>query len=72
MFFADYFFFSARINFSFRLSALAFCNEIVAHIAAGIQPISVTCNTKQIMPVSILPRSINDKKGRKIATKVMD
>lgn len=36
-----YFDFIAFINFSLRLSALEFCKEITAQMAAGIQPINV-------------------------------
>lgn len=35
------YFLIAFINLAFRLSALEFCSEITAHIAAGSQPIKV-------------------------------
>ncbi|MDR6561017.1 hypothetical protein J2Y60_001086 [Arcicella sp. BE140] len=61
----------ALINLSLRRSALAFCNDITAHIAAGIQPINVTCKSKQIIPVSIRPRRRNERKGKNIAINVI-
>jgi hypothetical protein len=67
----SYFDFIALINFLLRLSALAFCKEITAQTAAGIQPIKVICKIKQIIPVSILPRSRNEINGKKMAIKVM-
>jgi hypothetical protein len=61
----------ALINLSFRLSAREFCKEITAHTAAGIHPIMVICKMRQRIPVSIFPRSINDKKGKNIANSVI-
>ena len=61
----------ALISFALRLSALAFCSDITAQTAAGIQPIKVICRSKQIIPVNILPRRRNDKKGKKMAIKVI-
>lgn len=40
-------------------------------MAAGIQPINVICNIRQIIPVSNFPLSMNDKNGKKIAIRVM-
>ena len=54
-----------------RLSSLAFCKLITAHTAAGIQPISIACNSKQIIPVMILPRKKKDKAGNRMAMSVM-
>lgn len=55
----------------FLLSALEFCKEMTAQIAAGIHPISVICNSKQIIDVSILPLSKKETNGKKMAIKVM-
>lgn len=65
------FFLMAFINLSFLLSSRAFCKEITAQIAAGIQPKMVICRMRQIIPVRILPRKMNDKAGNKMAIKVM-
>ncbi|MCP2028715.1 hypothetical protein L1276_003886 [Flavobacterium sp. HSC-32F16] len=61
----------AFINFSLRLSALEFCKEITAQIAAGIQPIKVICKIKQIMAVKILPLNKKKRDGKKIAISVI-
>ena len=61
----------ALISFSLRLSALAFCKEITAQTAAGIQPIKVICKIKQIIPVIILPLSKKERNGNKIAINVI-
>jgi hypothetical protein len=63
--------FIAFISLSFRLSALLFCNDITAHIDAGIHPIKVICKRKQIIAVSILPLRRNDREGNKIAISVI-
>ena len=62
---------TALINFSLRLSALAFCKEITAQIAAGIHPINVTCKMKQIKAVKILPLRKKESAGKKIAISVI-
>jgi hypothetical protein len=61
------FFFIARTSLSVRLSALAFCSEITAQIAAGIQPSMVICKIRQMIPVNILPLNMKERKGNKIA-----
>ena len=66
-----YFAFMALINFSLRLSALEFCNEITAQIAAGIHPIKVICRIKQRIDVSILPLKKKERNGKNIAINVM-
>jgi hypothetical protein len=66
-----YLFFIALIILLVRLSALEFCNEITAHIAAGIQPIIVICKIKQIIPVNIFPRRKNDINGKNMAISVI-
>lgn len=66
-----YFPFIALINLLFLLSARAFCKEMTAHIAAGIHPINVICKIKHIIPVSILPLSIKERNGKKMAIKVI-
>jgi hypothetical protein len=53
------------------LSALEFSNEITAQIAAGIQPIKVTCKIKQTIEVSILPLRKKETNGKKIAINVI-
>jgi hypothetical protein len=52
-------------------SPLAFCKEMTAQTAAGIQPISVICNNRQIMPVKILPLKKKDNQGMRMAISVM-
>jgi hypothetical protein len=44
---------------------------MTAQAAAGIQPIMVICKTRQRMPVKILPLSIKESQGGKIASKVI-
>lgn len=61
----------ARISLRFLRSARAFCKETTAQIAAGSQPISVTCRIRQSIPVRIRPLSMKDKNGRRIAMSVM-
>lgn len=53
------------------LSARAFCRSKTAHIAAGIQPISVICSNRHNMPLRIRILSKKDSQGRKIAMSVM-
>jgi hypothetical protein len=67
----DHLFFIAFIILFVRRSALEFCKEITAHIAAGIQPISVICKIRQIIPVNILPRRKNDRNGKNMAMSVI-
>jgi len=55
-----------------RLSALSFCREITAHMAAGIQPINVICKIKQMIAVSIFPLNRKDNDGISIAIKVIE
>jgi hypothetical protein len=40
-------------------------------MAAGIQPIKVICSIRHKIPVNILPRSINDSQGKRIASSVI-
>lgn len=54
-----------------RLSALEFCNEITAQIAAGIQPIKVICKIRQRIEVSILPLKKKETNGKNIAINVI-
>lgn len=54
-----------------RLSALAFCREITAQIAAGIQPIKVICRIRQTSAVKIFPRKKKDTHGKNIAISVI-
>lgn len=61
----------AFINFSVRISALEFCREITAQIAAGIQPIKVICKIKQIIAVKILPLNKKERDGKNIAISVI-
>jgi hypothetical protein len=63
--------FIALISFLLRLSALEFCKEITAQIAAGIQPIKVICKIRQIIEVNILPLKKKEAKGKKIAISVI-
>jgi len=44
---------------------------MTAQTAAGIHPIKVICKIRQIMPVSILPRSRKEINGKKMAIKVI-
>lgn len=61
----------ALIILSVLLSALAFCKEITAQIAAGIHPIKVICKMRQMIPVNILPLNKNERKGKNMAMRVM-
>jgi hypothetical protein len=54
-----------------RLSALEFCNEITAQIAAGIQPIKVICKIRHRIEVRILPLKKKETNGKNIAINVM-
>jgi hypothetical protein len=54
-----------------RLSALEFCKEITAQIAAGIQPIKVICKIRQMMAVNILPLKKKETNGKKMAINVI-
>jgi len=63
--------FIAFMSSLFLLSALEFCKEMTAQIAAGIQPIRVICNSKQIIDVSIFPLRKKERNGKKMAIKVM-
>jgi hypothetical protein len=70
-FFQYYLLFIVLIILLVRLSALEFCKEITAHIAAGTHPITVICKIKQIIPVNILPRRKNERNGKNIAMRVI-
>ena len=61
---------TARINFSFRFSALSLLRDIAAQIAAGSQPKTVICKIKQITAVMIFPRKKKDKKGNIMANNI--
>ena len=63
--------FIAFMSSLFLLSALEFCKEMTAQIAAGIQPIRVICNSKQMIDVSIFPLRKKETNGKKMAIKVM-
>jgi hypothetical protein len=54
-----------------RLSALEFCKEITAQIAAGIQPIKLICKIRQMIAVNILPLKKKEANGKKIAINVI-
>jgi hypothetical protein len=54
-----------------RLSALEFCKEITAQIAAGIQPIKVICKIRQMIAVNILPLKKKEANGKKMAINVI-
>ncbi len=64
-------FFKAFTILLVRLLARASLSDITAHAAAGIHPTTVICNKRQRIPVSILPLSIKDSHGNKIAISVM-
>lgn len=70
----NYFLFSfiARISLSVRLSALSLCKDKTAQIATGSQPINVICNIRQMIPVKIFPRTMKDKKGRRMASNIIN
>jgi len=61
----------ARISLSFLRSALALFRDKTAQMAAGSHPIRVICKMRQTMPVSIFPRTIKDRKGRRIASNMI-
>ncbi|KPE49367.1 hypothetical protein AOB46_20520 [Chryseobacterium indologenes] len=61
----------ARINLSFRWSALALFKDKTAQIAAGSQPINVIWRIRQTIPVIIFPRTIKERKGRRIANNMV-
>lgn len=61
----------ALIILSVRLSALAFCKEMTAQMAAGIQPIKVICKIRQMMAVSIFPLNRKDNDGIRMAINVI-
>jgi hypothetical protein len=63
--------FIAFISFSLRLSALEFCKEITAQIAAGTQPIKVICKIRQMIAVNILPLKKKEANGKKMAINVI-
>ena len=67
----NYFTLKALTNFLLRLSALAFCKERTAQMAAGIQPIKVICKNKHNMDVSIFPLKKKEIHGKKIAINVI-
>lgn len=54
-----------------RLSARSFCKETTAQIAAGSHPTRVICRIRHMIPVNTLPLSIKERKGNKMAIKVM-
>jgi hypothetical protein len=55
-----------------RLSALEFCREMTAQMAAGIHPIKVICKIRQIIQVRILPLKRKEIQGKKMAISVID
>lgn len=63
--------FIAFMSSLFLLSALEFCKEMTAQNAAGIHPIRVICNSKQMIDVSIFPLRKKETNGKKMAIKVM-
>ncbi|REG99660.1 hypothetical protein [Flavobacterium aquicola] len=68
---ACYLDFIALISLLLRLSALEFCSDITAQIAAGIQPIKVICRIKHRIDVSIRPRKKKERNGKNIAINVI-
>lgn len=54
-----------------RLSALEFCKEMTAQMAAGIHPIKVICKIRQIIQVRILPLKRKEIQGKKMAISVI-
>jgi len=62
---------TARINFSFRFSALSLLKDIAAQIAAGSQPKTVICKIKQIIAVMIFPRKKKDRNGNIMANNII-
>lgn len=65
------YFLIALISLALRLSALEFCSDTTAHIAAGIQPIRMICNIKQIIQVKIFPLNKKEIPGKNIAINVI-
>jgi hypothetical protein len=63
--------FIALISLRFLRSARASLKDATAHNAAGSQPIRVSCKMRQRMPVSILPLSMKDKNGKRIASSII-
>lgn len=61
----------ALINLLLRLSALEFCRDTTAQIAAGIQPIKVICKIKQSSAVKILPLKTKEIHGKNNAISVI-
>jgi hypothetical protein len=61
----------AFINFELRLSALEFCKDSTAQIAAGIQPMRVICKIRQIIQVRIFPLKRKEIHGKNIAISVI-
>ena len=60
----------SRISLLFLFSALALLSDMAAHNAAGSHPISVSCNTRQRMAVSNLPRNRKERKGQRMARSI--
>ncbi|WP_242670893.1 hypothetical protein, partial [Flavobacterium aquidurense] len=65
------YFLIALINLLLRLSALEFCSETTAQIAAGIQPIKVICKIRHNSAVRIFPLRTKEIHGKNMAIKVM-
>jgi hypothetical protein len=59
------------MSFSLRRSALALFKDKVAQMAAGSQPMTVICKIKQMIPVRILPLTMKDRKGSRIASSMI-
>ncbi len=63
--------FMAVTILSVRLSDRSLLSDMIAHITAGIQPISVICKIRQRMPAKIFPRNRKESQGRRTAINVM-
>ncbi len=55
------------IRLAFRLSI----SDILAHKAAGNQPIRVNCNIKQTIPCKTFPLKKKDNQGSKMAISII-
>lgn len=66
-----YFDLTALISFAFRLSALEFCSDTTAHMAAGIHPMSVICRIRHKRAVRSFPLNRKDSEGKNMAIKVI-
>lgn len=61
----------ALITLFVLLSALAFCSDTTAHIAAGSQPIKVICRIRHNSPERIFPLRKKDSGGISMARSII-